>query len=84
MFTVSPDCGTNKTIANGIIDFSTADTTYGSTVEVTCNTGFALAGGTVIECLANGIWDNTVTCQIKGIIPGGPGSNPARSRHVAV
>ena len=38
----------------------------------------------MIECLADGIWDNTVTCQIKGNNPGGPGSDPARSRRLVV
>ena len=54
-------------IDSGTIDFAGAITTYGSTVAVTCNTGYALTGGTVIECLADGTWSNTVTCQIKGI-----------------
>ena len=53
-------------ISDGSIDFSSVVTTYGSTVNVTCDTGYSLTGGTMIECLADGTWSNTVTCQIKG------------------
>ena len=62
------DCGSNKVISDGNIDFSAAETTYGSTVNVTCDAGYSLIGGTMIECLADGTWSNTVTCQIKGNI----------------
>ena len=53
---------------NGNVDFSSADTTYGSTVVVTCNTGYSLIGGTKVECLEDGIWSDTVTCNIIGML----------------
>ena len=48
------------------MDLSTAVTTYGGTVAVTCNTGYTLTGGTKIECLADGTWSDTVTCEEGG------------------
>ena len=63
---VFTDCGKNETIAHGQIDFTNADTTYGQSVPVTCDTGYKLFGGHTIQCLADGQWSKTVRCDIKG------------------
>ena len=60
------DCGNNETIAHGQVDFTNADTTYGQSVPVTCDTGYELVGGHTIVCLADGQWSKTVRCDIKG------------------
>ena len=60
------DCGANEVIAHGQIDFTNADTTYGQSVPVTCDTGYAIIGGHTIQCLAGGQWSKTVSCVIKG------------------
>ena len=65
-FVFFTDCGNNATIAHGHIDFTNADTTFGQSVSVTCNTGYDLFGGHTIQCLADGSWSKTVSCVIKG------------------
>ena len=64
-FTIT-DCGDLYTVANGIVEYGTLDTTYGSLVPIVCNTGFKLSGGTGTECLASGKWSTAVTCEIIG------------------
>lgn len=61
------DCGNTTTIDNGQVYFSGVQTTYGQTVPVTCNTGYKLTGGTSIECLHDGSWSTSTTCEMIGL-----------------
>lgn len=62
-----PDCGNSFSVTNGLVNFTNADTTYGHSVEVTCNTGYERTGGTSIECLDDELWSTSTTCEIKGM-----------------
>ena len=57
------------TIANGTVDFTNASTTFGQFVPASCNIGFRRIGGTSIECLADGTWSKSVTCELVGRLP---------------
>ena len=61
------DCGKNVTIPNGQANFTNVQTTYKQSVPVNCVTGYELTGGTTIECLADGTWSKTTTCEIIGL-----------------
>lgn len=61
------DCGNSSTIANGQINFMDVQTTYRETVPVTCDIGYNLKGGTSIECLSDGSWSTTTSCEIIGL-----------------
>ena len=61
------DCGSSVTIDNGQANFTDALTTYGQSVSVICNLGYRRTGGTKIECLADGTWSKSVTCELVGI-----------------
>ena len=64
------------TISNGYVNFTNELTTFGESIPVNCLTGYALSGGNSIECLANGEWRTTVTCERKGkVLYKGPGYN---------
>ena len=60
------DCGKNASVTNGHVNFTNAVTTYGHFVPVTCDAGYRLTGGSKIECLADGTWSDTVTCEVTG------------------
>ena len=57
------DCGSNITVADGKVTFST--TTYRSHANVSCNVGYD-ADSESIQCLSSGSWE-VPTCTIKGI-----------------
>lgn len=57
------DCGKEKTVTNGRVEFSAAVTTYGHFVDVTCDAGYRLTGGTKLQCLEDGTWNGAVTCE---------------------
>lgn len=61
------DCGNSATVANGTIDFSNKETTYGQVIPVSCNTGFEIMGRGFIECQKDGTWSTTTTCEIIGM-----------------
>ena len=63
-FNFKLDCGNNITVSDGSATFDT--TTFGSTANVTCNTGYD-ANKASIQCLSTGAWD-VATCTIKGIL----------------
>ena len=67
MIFFTSDCGSSETIDNGQANFTDALTTYGQLVPVICNLGYRLTGGTNIECLADGTWSKSVTCELVGI-----------------
>jgi hypothetical protein len=62
MFCIA-DCG-NPTPANGYANL-TFGTTFGSTVTVTCNSGYNLTGDSLIVCQQSG-WSDTPSCVIQG------------------
>ncbi|XP_072396415.1 uncharacterized protein [Diabrotica undecimpunctata] len=45
-------------IANGVIDISNG-TSYGSSIQYSCNNGFILEGQSILTCLANGQYDQS-------------------------
>ncbi|XP_077996694.1 uncharacterized protein LOC144450002, partial [Glandiceps talaboti] len=51
------DCDSLTEPANGV--FSTTDVTSGTSVEITCNTGYTLSGISPITC-TNGVWSGPV------------------------
>jgi len=51
------DCGALTKPANGSV--TTSKTTYGSTADYTCNSGFGLAGTSPRICQADGNWSGT-------------------------
>ncbi|XP_077996899.1 zonadhesin-like isoform X3 [Glandiceps talaboti] len=51
------DCDSLTDPANGV--FSTTDVTSGTSVEITCNTGYSLSGISPITC-TNGVWSGPV------------------------
>ena len=53
-------------IPNGTVSVGNAPTTFGQTLSITCELGYELEGGHVIECDADGIWRTTATCKVKG------------------
>ena len=56
------DCGSLKDPDNGQV--SAAATTYTSTADYTCDTGYSLVGVSQRNCTAAGIWsDGEPTCQ---------------------
>ncbi|XP_045205733.2 CUB and sushi domain-containing protein 3-like [Mercenaria mercenaria] len=58
------DCGALPAPTNGNND--AIITTYGETVNFTCDTGYALFGNVVRTCLETGLWSGTMTtCKIK-------------------
>jgi hypothetical protein len=66
-------CSTLTTPAHGT--WSSLTGSYGSRVQLMCDTGYVLIGGnssTSIDCLANGTWSNSdttsLTCNGKLII----------------
>lgn len=61
------DCGNTFTIANGQVVFSDGHTNYGQIVLVECDIGYQLTGGTSIQCLSDGSWSTSTTCQIIGL-----------------
>lgn len=62
-----PDCGDSFNVTNGQVDFGNADTTFGQSFEVSCNSGYERTGGTSIECLGTGSWSTSTTCEIKSM-----------------
>ena len=52
-------------ISDGSVSPSEATVDYGATYEVTCNTGFAISGSGAMICGAEGVFDQTPTCQGK-------------------
>ena len=61
------DCGFAASVDHGSIDFTNANTTYGQSVPVTCDTGYKLTGGSSVECLIDGTWSKLTTCEIIGL-----------------
>ncbi|XP_060573656.1 sushi, von Willebrand factor type A, EGF and pentraxin domain-containing protein 1-like [Ruditapes philippinarum] len=55
------DCGSNITVTNGNVSFSS--TTFGSVANVSCDNGHDVDKGS-IRCLASGSWEKQ-TCTIK-------------------
>ena len=56
------DCGTLSSPMNG--DVSLTGTTFESTAEYTCDSGFLLMGVESRQCLANRTWsDESPTCE---------------------
>ena len=51
------DCDSLIEPANGVL--STTDVTSGTSVEITCNTGYSLSGISPITC-TNGVWSGPV------------------------
>ena len=66
MFVLNLDCGKSLTIDNGQANFTNVLTTPGNSVPVICDLGYKLTGGTEIECQENGLWSQTVSCEIVG------------------
>ena len=58
------DCG-DPGVPNGI---SVASTKFGENHFIQCNTGYTGGGGKPdgIECLADGTWDITLSCDARG------------------
>lgn len=67
LITYISDCGTNVSIKNGYVNTTDRQTTYGESLDVTCDTGYELKGGTRVLCRANGNWSAETTCEIKGL-----------------
>lgn len=59
------DCGTEYYIPNGYAVFHDKKTTYKSTVDVYCNTGYNRKGDDFISCTVNGTWTNDTSCHVK-------------------
>ena len=59
------DCGNKQSVANGKVDYTGRKTTAGSSVPVTCDTGYKLNGNSHITCKKDGLWSSG-TCQIIG------------------
>jgi CUB/sushi domain-containing protein len=59
------DCGNLNLLTNGNILFTNGTTTYGSYVEIFCNTGYQLTGSKHRLCQANGSWSGQLpSCSI--------------------
>ena len=54
-------CGSFE-IPNGLTNGS--DDTYGTVLNVTCNTGYVQDGGNIVECNVNGTWTQNITCTL--------------------
>ena len=50
-------CPTLGNPTNGVVDLS--GTSVGDTATYTCDSGYELVGTPVLNCLANGAWDNS-------------------------
>ena len=48
------------------MDFTGRQTTYGSTVPVSCNQGYGIRGTGHITCQTDGTWGGNGECLIKG------------------
>jgi hypothetical protein len=58
------DCGPLNDPVSGTV--SASPTTYGSTANYTCNTGFGLSGSATRTCLADGNWSDTAPTCVLG------------------
>ena len=67
-YTLSIDCGTSYSIQHGEVDFAGQETTYGSTLAVSCNSGYELHGKENVVCGPDGTWSKLSSCHIKGIL----------------
>ena len=56
------DCG-DPGVLNGI---SVASNLYGESHFIQCMTGYTGGGAVGIECLADGTWDITLSCDARG------------------
>lgn len=54
-------------MSNGIVNFTNRETTYEQIVPVECEIGYELIGGHSIECLSDGFWSTTTSCEIIGL-----------------
>ena len=61
------DCGNTAVVENGRVNLTDAPTTYGQTLDVDCDIGYQLTGGTKIQCLNDGSWSTYTTCEIVGM-----------------
>ena len=59
------DCG-QFAVAGG--NLNSSDTTYGSAIEVTCDSGHSVTGSSVVECQADGTWSSSPTCVEDGML----------------
>ena len=59
------DCGVFA-VAGGTLN--STDTTYGSAIEVTCDSGHSVTGSSVVECQADGTWSSSPTCVEDGML----------------
>ena len=53
------------TIFDGGVSPSNATVDYHETYEVTCDTGFTISGSSTMTCGADGIFEQTSTCEGK-------------------
>ena len=63
-FSIVVDCGTLAAPQNGKVTFTT--TTFMSTANYSCNSGYTLSWNETRTCEANGTWSDTApTCDRK-------------------
>ena len=69
LYQLSVDCGTPRSLSNGQRRYS--NTTVGSTVTYTCNTGYLrTAGSSSRTCQSSGQWSGShPTCEGKSQVP---------------
>ena len=60
------DCGNSYNLTNGNVNFDGVETTFGHTIPVTCEEGYAIEGEPHITCLPSGEWSTKTQCQIVG------------------
>ena len=61
------DCGTDYKLANGYVHYDGQEKTAGDQVSVSCMKGYTLEGSAFTTCLADGSWNRSTTCRLKGI-----------------
>ena len=60
-------CPTLGNPTNGVVDLS--GTSVGDTATYTCDSGYELVGTSVLNCLANGAWDNSpAVCRCELVV----------------
>ena len=68
-FCITENCGSPPEPNNGTVLLNRNGlTTYKASATQSCNRGFSFCGNNTITCLCSGIWSQSITCKIIGIM----------------